>query len=269
MHGDRDSVLFTAVPERQKRERLEAPPYTSFPVLLSSYLGALTRGQGPGDPQSPSTLPHLPPGHRNLCSPPRPQAPLIHSSFPSSSAARPFPLASRQHNGLATLRFHDTRPPPLLSIAGSQHFHTVRPGYPAAAHSHSCPAPRPKRLLFANWSHIPGRETLKLQCWEGVELEGGVSFMFAGERGFSLATGPGPDSKWSPQLGAGGGGVAGPEFHPGSHDLLLPSSSRPGREEAGGVQLNPGFSSSPTASHQDLACLGRTPRGGRGQPASL
>lgn len=130
MHGDRDSVLFTAVPERQKRERLEAPPYTSFPVLLSSYLGALTRGQGPGDPQSPSTLPHLPPGHRNLCSPPRPQAPLIHSSFPSSSAARPFPLASRQHNGLATLRFHDTRPPPLLSITGSQHFHTVRPGTP-------------------------------------------------------------------------------------------------------------------------------------------
>lgn len=60
---------------------------------------------------------------------------LIHSSFPSSSAARPFPLASLQHNGLAALRFHDTRPPgvPLhsLSNTGSQHFHIDgTPGYP-------------------------------------------------------------------------------------------------------------------------------------------
>lgn len=60
---------------------------------------------------------------------------LIHSSFPSSSAARPFPLASLQHNGLAALRFHDTRPPGVLlhslSNTGSQHFHTDgTPGYP-------------------------------------------------------------------------------------------------------------------------------------------
>lgn len=38
---------------------------------------------------------------------------------------------------------------------------------------------------------------MKLQCWEGMELEV-VSFIVAGERGFSLATGPGPNSKWSP-----------------------------------------------------------------------
>lgn len=135
--GTEDSVLFTEVPERQEGET-GGSPYTSFPVLLSSDFGELARGQGPGEPPSSSfPLPPAPPGQRNLLAPPPPSGPksLIHSSFPSSSAARPFPLASLQHNGLAALRFHDTRPPGALqhslSNTGSQHFHTDgTPGYP-------------------------------------------------------------------------------------------------------------------------------------------
>lgn len=80
--GTEDSVLFTEVPERQEGET-GGFPYTSFPVLLSSDLGELARGQGPGEPPPASfPLPPAPQGRpRNLLAPPPPSGPEVTDSF--------------------------------------------------------------------------------------------------------------------------------------------------------------------------------------------
>lgn len=102
-----------------------------------------TRARGTPDI---STLPAPLPQRRNpalsgpwpLCSP---TLSLIHPSFPSSSPARPFPLASLQHNGLAALGFHDTlavcRPQCFLSLSHTSphHFHSLDVPVPPVSHS--------------------------------------------------------------------------------------------------------------------------------------
>lgn len=59
------------------------------------------------------------------------------------------------------------------------------------------------RVLLANCSQIPGREALRL-LGRGAGVPGaGASILSAAGKGFSPATGPGPDSKWSRSAGEG------------------------------------------------------------------
>lgn len=143
--------------------RLEVPYYELFSVLLSSdqraWGASVILRSTPTCPQD-----------RGICFS-RASLPLIHPSFPSRPEARPFPLASLQHNGLAALRFHDTPPPDAvrafaLSNAGS-HFHTVwTPGEPSAPLTTAQAQARPTDSwwLLANLEPDP---------WEG-DLEAAV-----------------------------------------------------------------------------------------------
>lgn len=83
-------------------------------VFCSPFL----RPEGLGSLCHPPLHPHLPPGPRNprLAGLPTPDSSFLPQQ-PRSPAARPFPLAPLQHNGLAALRFHDTPPPGAFALS--------------------------------------------------------------------------------------------------------------------------------------------------------
>lgn len=159
---------------RDKRGNWRSPLHiTSCSAFLRSWGASATLHPTPTCPRAEESM--------------SPQAPLslIHSSFPRSSAARPFPRATLEHNGLAALRFHDTASwcSPTLSNAGSQHFHTVRTlGTPSR--SHSCPspsqAPRPRRLI-CKLEPDPWEGDLEAAVLGGLELERGHSCLLERE----------------------------------------------------------------------------------------
>lgn len=164
--------------------------------------------RGLGNPWHPLSTPPGPEGR--ISWPPWPWGlarqlshPVTDSSFlPQQLPSPPLPLASLQHNGLAALRFHDTLTAGLLCFhsfkhTDPQHFHTIW--------TPQCPQP----LMALTASQARGSHTQKCFLQTGARpWEGGLeasSWGWVGWRGghscllesFSLATGPGPDSKWS------------------------------------------------------------------------
>lgn len=181
--------------------------------LLPSRFGGtalIKRSRAWGIPASPPH-PHLPPEEESqpLCPPGKGSGPLgsptlslIHPSFPSSNPARP--LSPWLHCSTMAWQLSDSMTHSLPASPGLQ----CTPFSNTQAHGTftvlTPSAPQPlslqswclQKCFWQTGARSLGGRPGGCVGW-GWGYVGGRSFIFAAGRGFSPATGSGPDSKWS------------------------------------------------------------------------